>query len=82
MFLQAYATGLVMHQMAGFDRQRFKQDLLPEGFEPGAFAVIGYPGDPAQLPEKQQQSERAPRRRKPLGEIVFGASWGEAAAFL
>ncbi len=81
-FLQAYAAGLVMHQMAGFDRERLKQELLPEGFEPGTMFVIGHPGDAEDLDDKLQKSERAPRKRKPLTDLVFGSDWGEPASFL
>jgi nitroreductase len=82
MFLQAYASGLVMHQMAGFDRQRLKTELLPDGFEPGTMSVVAYPGDPEQLPDELRKSESAPRGRKPLGELVFGPRWDEPAPFL
>lgn len=82
MFLQAYAAGLVMHQMGGFDAPRLKEELLPEGFEPGTMTAIGYPGDVDQLPEKHLKGETAPRRRKALSEIAFGAKWGEPASFL
>ena len=82
MFLQAFAAGLVMHQMAGFDRERLQRELLPDGFEPGAMTAIGYPGDPEALPENLREREEAPRKRKPLGEIVFGPTWGEPAGVL
>ncbi len=71
-----------MHQMAGFDRERLKQELLPEGFEPGTMFVIGHPGDAEDLDDKLQKSERAPRKRKPLTDLVFGSDWGEPASFL
>jgi nitroreductase len=82
MFLQAYAAGLVMHQMGGFDAPRLKKELLREGFEPGTMAVIGYPGEVNRLPEKYLKGETAPRRRKALSEIAFGAKWGEPPSFL
>ncbi len=82
MFLQAYAAGLVMHQIAGFDRQRLKEELLPEGFEPGAISALGYPSDADDLAGEQPQGEQRPRVRKPLTEFVFGPRWGEAAGFL
>jgi nitroreductase len=81
-FLQAFAEGLVMHQMAGFDRRRLKGELLPEGFEPGTMFAIGYIGDVSQLPQELQARETAPRRRRPLAEFVYGARWGETASFL
>jgi nitroreductase len=82
LFLQAYALGLVMHQMAGFDHERLKRELLPDGFEPGTMFVIGYPGSIEDLPPEQQERERKPRQRKAPGEFIFGARWGEPAPFL
>lgn len=69
--LQAFALGLVVHQMEGFDHERAKRELLPDGFEPGTMSAIGYLGDPDTLPEKLRERELRPRVRKPLGEIVF-----------
>ncbi len=82
MTLQAYAAGLVMHQIAGFDRQRLKRELLPEGFEPGAISALGYLSDADPQGEKLQERERRSRLRNPLADFVFGPRWGEAAAFL
>lgn len=82
MFLQVCAVGLYMHQMAGFDRERLKRDLLPDGYEAGAMTAIGYPGDPDELSEKLREREGAERKRKPLREFVFGSEWGEPAVFL
>jgi hypothetical protein len=39
--------------------------------------VLGYPGDPANLPEELRQREVAPRVRKPLETFVFQGSWGQ-----
>jgi nitroreductase len=82
MFLQAYALGLVMHQMGGFDHVRLKAELLPEGYEPGTMFAIGYYGDKEQLAGDLRQREEAPRRRNPASSFVFGSRWGEAARFL
>ena len=82
LFLQAYAEGLVMHQMAGFDHQRLKDELLPDGFEPGTMMAIGYPGDPDTLDEKQREREDRPRSRKPIAGFVFGAEWGEPPGWI
>lgn len=82
LFLQAFAAGLVMHQMGGFDRERLEKDLLPEGFASGTMIAIGYPGDPEELPENQREGETRPRVRKLLSEVVFGPDWGEPASFV
>ena len=78
--LQAAALGLVAHQMAGFDAQAARETLsLPENADPMAMIALGYPGDPAALPERLAERERGPRQRRPLEAIAFGARWGEAS---
>lgn len=78
LFLQATALGLHAHGMAGFDRDRARTELgIPDDYELGAAVALGYLGSPDQLNEKQQKNELAARQRKPLNEIVFGATWGQ-----
>ncbi len=80
LILQATALGLAVHQMAGFDPDRVRELYgVPEGFEPVAGIVLGYPGDPAILPEDLRQRELAPRTRKPLETFVFERSWGQVS---
>jgi nitroreductase len=79
LFLQAFAEGLVMHQMGGFDAERLEEELLPEGFRAGTMFAIGYAGDPGVLNEKQQEREKQPRERKELSELIFAGKWGEPA---
>ena len=80
--LQAYAEGLVAHQMAGFDRERLKAELVPQGFEPGSMTAVGYPGDPEELDEKLRERESRPRKRKPWSDFVFGGAWGKPLGFM
>ncbi|MBA3752936.1 MAG: nitroreductase family protein, partial [Nitrospira sp.] len=48
--VQATALGLIVHQMAGFDVEKARQDLnIPAGSDPVAMIAVGYPGDPAVL---------------------------------
>jgi len=78
--LQATAVGLAVHQMAGFDAARAREVFaIPEGFEPVAAIAVGYPGDPEELPAALREKERAPRTRRPLGEFVFGGTWGQTS---
>ncbi len=72
--IQAFALGLVVHQMEGFDHERARRELLPDGFEPGTMLAIGYLGDPGMLPEKLRERELRARVRKPLRELVFSGS--------
>jgi nitroreductase len=75
--LQATAQGLIAHQMAGFDVEKARTDLhIPSGYEPVAMIAIGYPGDPAVLPERLREREAQPRSRRPIGEGTFFGQWG------
>ena len=81
--VEATSRGLFVHQMAGFDPTKARQVFsIPEGWEPIAALAIGYPGDPATLPQPYQDREAAPRTRKPLREFVMTGQWGHTATFL
>jgi nitroreductase len=75
---QATALGLFVHQMAGFYPDKVRELYgVPEGFEPVAGLVLGYPGDPASLPEDLKQRELARRTRRPIETFVFEQTWGQ-----
>lgn len=77
--LQATAQGLVAHQMAGFDVEKARVDLqIPTGYEPVAMIAVGYPGDPALLPERLREREHRPRIRRPISEWAFLGQWGRS----
>ncbi|HTZ58199.1 MAG TPA: nitroreductase family protein [Acidobacteriaceae bacterium] len=79
--LQATASGLHTHSMAGFDSDRVRASFgIPSDYEIGAVTAIGYFGDPSTLHERMQKSELAPRQRKPLEEFVF-SDWEKPAQF-
>ena len=79
LLLQATALGLAAHPMAGFNIEQARADLkIPSGFEPVAMIAVGYPGEPALLPDYLQQREANPRERKPLTELVYAGQWGVA----
>ncbi len=81
--LQATALGLAVHFMAGFDGASAREAFqIPDGFEPGAAAAIGYAEKIDRLPDEAREKALAPRRRKPLKEFVFSRKWGEPAALL
>jgi nitroreductase len=83
LILQATALGLYVHQMAGFYPDRVRELYsVPDGFEPVAGIVLGYPGDPATLSEDLQQRELAPRARKPLESFVFQCAWGQTSSLV
>jgi nitroreductase len=80
---EASSRGLYVHQMAGLDPEKARKVFqIPEGWEAVAAMAIGYPGDPATLPEKLRERELAPRTRKPLSEFVMTGGWGHTASFV
>jgi nitroreductase len=79
---QAMVSGLSVHQAAGFDVERARNEFsIPYDYEPVTVAAIGYPGSSASLHEKLRKKDSSPRRRKPLTDLVFERGWGQAAAF-
>jgi nitroreductase len=81
--LQASALGLQVHQMAGILPEKARELFsIPQGYEAVTGFVLGYPGDPASLPDRLRDRELATRERKPLKSFVFGGKWGETAEFV
>ena len=67
--LQGAAMGLVVHGMAGFNRNKAQADLgIPDTYEVEAMIAIGRPGDVESLPEELQERE-IPTGRKPINQI-------------
>ncbi|HEX2056148.1 MAG TPA: nitroreductase family protein [Nitrospiraceae bacterium] len=78
--VQATALGLIVHQMAGFDMERARRDLrIPDGHDPVAMIAVGYPGDPAMLPDYLREREFKARERKAIDTFVFDGLWGASA---
>ena len=77
---QATVSGLLVHQIAGFDIEKARREFsIPQDYEPVAVAAIGYPGNSAELPEKLRKKDENPRKRKPLTTFVFEGGWGRSA---
>lgn len=77
--LQATASGLHTHSMAGFDSDQVRASFaIPSDYEIGAVTAIGYFGEPSTLPEHLLKIEVAPRQRKALEEFVF-SDWEKPA---
>lgn len=73
LFIEATALGLHAHPMAGFDRERARQELaIPDDYELGAEVALGY---------LAPHTEARQRTRKPLSELVFGAGWNQPPSF-
>lgn len=80
LLLQATALGLVAHPMAGFDIEKARADYkIPSGYEPVAMIAVGYPGDPAVLPDRLRERELTPRNRRPISNFVFSEQWGQTS---
>lgn len=81
--VQATAFGLMVHQMAGIYPDKVRELYgLPAEYEAVAAIAIGYPGDPAVLPERFQQRELAKRSRKPIGDFTFAEHWGRPSSIV
>jgi nitroreductase len=79
---QATVSGLLVHQIAGFDVEKARREFsIPQDYEPVAAAAIGYPGNSAELPEKLRKKDANPRKRKPLTNFVFEGVWGHSAGW-
>ena len=79
--LQASHMGLAAHQMGGFNADLARDKFaIPAQYTPMAMIAVGYAGNPNQLPDELKQRELAERKRKPLGELFFTASWGKPVA--
>ena len=77
MLVQATELGIYQHQMAGFSPEKARELLqIPDGYEPIVAAALGYLGNSNDFPEALQARDKAPRKRKPLNEIVFRGEWG------
>ena len=81
--LEATSRGLFVHQMAGFDPETAREVFeIPAEWDAIAAFAIGYPGDPASLPQPYRDRETAPRARKPIRDFVMTGKWGQTAGFI
>jgi nitroreductase len=81
--LQATAVGLVVHPMAGIYPQKAREIFgIPEDYDVVAALAVGYPADESSLSLELRERELAPRKRKPLEEIVFTGRWGQTSRLL
>lgn len=77
--LQAVELGMQTHAMAGFDRDRAAALLgVPETCRLEAAIAIGWPGDPAALPEPLQARE-TPSGRHPITSFTFAGRFPPTA---
>ncbi len=75
--LQAVASGLMAHQMGGFDEEKTRSAFnIPKEFALMAMIAVGYQGEPEILNEELKELELAARARTPLGAHFFEGGWG------
>jgi nitroreductase len=68
--LQGAVMGLVVHGMAGFDREKARVDLnVPDDYSVEAMIAIGQPGDTSVLPTELAERE-IPSDRKKVNDIA------------
>lgn len=68
--LQGASMGLVVHGMAGFDRDRARKVLgVPDDYDVEAMVAIGRHGDPDRLPPQLRERE-APSGRMPIAQFT------------
>ncbi len=68
--LQGAAIGIVVHGMAGFDRNKARQSLsVPDDYDVEAMVAIGQPGDPDTLPPELRERE-IPSGRKKISDFT------------
>jgi nitroreductase len=78
LLIQASAMGLVAHPMAGFDEVAVRAAFgAPPELRILAVVALGYPADPATLPEDLRAKETAPRRRLAREHVVAFDAWDE-----
>ncbi len=75
--LQAVASGLMAHQMGGFDVEKTRCAFnIPAEFALMAMIAVGYQGEPEVLNDELKELELAARARTPLGVHFFEGDWG------
>ena len=80
LLVQATASGLFVHQMAGFSPEKVREIYgVPESHEPVAAVAIGYRADVDVLPEPFRERELGSRSRKSIDAFVFQGRWGDVS---
>ena len=76
MALQAVEEGLVLHQMAGYDRAALREAFgIDEQYALMTAIAVGYPGDPQLLDDDDRASETQARRRRSQDDWVRWNRW-------
>lgn len=72
LMLEAAANNVMTHVMGGADFVRTREVFdISDEYDPVVYIALGYSGNPDELPEPFNIREKAPRKRKPLEEIIL-----------
>lgn len=78
LIIEAVSRGLIAHPMAGFDVEGARGAFaIPGGVRPLMVIAVGVLADYAQVDPEIAERDAAPRSRRPLDEVAFGATWGQ-----
>ncbi|MFP4408801.1 MAG: nitroreductase family protein [Spirochaetaceae bacterium] len=78
LILQATEEGLVAHPIAGFRAPEMRLAFgIDESMVLLTLVIIGFPGTMEHLSEKHLESEKSPRNRKAISEVVSYNGWTE-----
>jgi nitroreductase len=81
--IQATASGLCAHQMAGFSPEKARELFsIPPEWDPAAVIALGYAPEMDAIPEPFRAKELAPRSRKSLEDFVFSGKWRQTSSFV
>lgn len=76
MAIQASSMGIQLHQMAGFDHVKAREELkIPASYHIGSMIALGYPGDVNQLSGHFYERATQQRERKPLDMIAVAPDY-------
>ncbi len=74
--LQATQEGLYLHQMAGILPEKAVETFeIPDNFQVLTAIALGKLGELDRIDEQYHASEKAPRSRKSVDEVVFKGKW-------
>ena len=77
--IEATHLGLMVHQMGGFKAAEIKARLsIPDHVDCLTMIAIGYQLKKERIPEALISREEGERSRKPLSDLLFKGTWGDA----
>lgn len=80
---QATQLGLTVHQMAGLNLSRARQEFaIPEAFEPVTAVAVGYASQEPTDDSPLAKRDAAPRARKQISQFTFSGAWSRPAGWL